>query len=177
MLNFMPVLVFLAVSYLIYLGFPKAAGAPTFINFAICFIAFLLFTDLALPFYIAQSVAASLLFFLMVTFLGGKTSLTTILTVCGVIALNPGIPGVIALILSLVISVVFGVVSLMKDQNNTIQQVGLQVASTTGVMHGGLPDVDSLPDRKEVGSNTKVFSIASFFFLPYLIVGLVVLLV
>lgn len=173
MLNFMPVLAFLGISYLIYLGFPKAAMVPTIINFAICFVALLLFTDLALPFYIAQSSAALLLFFLMIFFLGAKTSLTTTLTLCGVVALNPGIPGVFALVLSVLTATVVGVVSLMKEQNNTIQQVGLQVVATTGIMQGKMPDVDSLPDRKEVGSNAKIFSIAPFFFFPYLVVSLI----
>lgn len=174
MLNFLPILFFLGMSYGIYTLSKKSAHGPLLLTLVVAYVGFIFLGDLNVAFYIAQAAAAVLLFFLMVTFLGHKTSLTTIIIICGVIALNPGLIGGLGLVLGIASTVIVGIFSIMKEQNRTIQQVSLEVASTTGLM-GTAPDLDSLPDRKEVGSNTKLFSIAPFFFFPYLLVGIITL--
>lgn len=171
MLEFLPVLFFLVMSYATYHVFKNHINIALTALLVVSCVGHVFISDLGVAFYVAQGVAAVLLFFLMVTFIGNKTSLSTILTVCGVVALAPGFPGIIAMVMSLVGAVLVGIISMMKTQNRTIQQVSLEVAATSGML-GTLPDIQSLPDREEVGRDTKVVSIAPYFFFPFLLVGI-----
>lgn len=116
--------------------------------------------DLLMP--IIQIVLAILVFVALVSFMAGKASGETFLTMCAIIALAPWPEGIIPVILIFVIFTVGAVITLNKQNDSAFFYV--QETILKSGLANSLPDYSHLPERKETLSapNAKKVSL-----LPY----------
>lgn len=111
----------------------------------------------------AQTILSVGVFALLIMFFSGRTSGETILTMTALLALTPIPSGLLAIVGSLVVFLVYAVIKLRKSEVYTT----LYTAITASGMTQGLPNYDHLGDRKDLEADAQRVSLMPFMALVY----------
>lgn len=118
-------------------------------------------------FPILQAVVGTVLFLLLIFFLGAKASSETIFVLVGVVALAPFPNGLLLAGIVFVLYTAWLVYRSAKATKRNLNSIALDVGLTTGVLEQRLPDFQELPDRATV--TEPVSRITAAFAVPFVV--------
>ncbi|MBC9707531.1 MAG: hypothetical protein H9W81_21935 [Enterococcus sp.] len=108
-------------------------------------------------FTLGQVLIGSVVFFLLILMMGGKTSGETILTMSAIIALTPLPIGFISVGVVFIVTFILGILAIRKQQDS-VKNVMLDAVFSTG-MGQSMPNYEHLQDRKALDPEQKKFSL------------------